>query len=319
MFSRADYYAFARTEYSLATLSQAGPWHYFLSAYDGTERVIEPFHQIQAEHKQWLVHEEYALPQGEWPSRAVGISSSFDPPAILEFVWENTNLAQGKRVCIDSTGFIRPHLLVLMRALRDIGVGSFDVLYSDPKRYTADEYTEFSGPVAHVEQIPGYEGTHRQSATNDILIVGAGYDYEQIKWACDAKRTSKKYVLTGLPSLQPHMYQESVLQIDRAREWIGSLPPRQLLYASANNPFTAAQTLQEIVEDERLNAATSNRVTPNIYLCPVGPKPHVLGFAVYYLRELENTAASIIYPFAEDYQRLTTDGFMRTWLFRIEL
>ena len=228
-------------------------------------------------------------------------------------------LVQGKKVCIDSTGFIRPHLLVLMRALRDIGVRSFDVLYSDPKRYTADEYTTFSGPVAQVEQIPGYQGTHRQSASNDILIVGAGYDYEQIKWACDAKRTSKKYVLSGLPSLQPHMYQESVLQIDRAREWIGSPPPQQLMYASANNPFTVAQTLRDIVEQEKLNAAALARLAPNIYLCPVGPKPHVLGFAVYYLRELENTASSIIYPFAEEYQRLTTDGFMRTWLFQIEL
>ena len=45
----------------------------------------------------------------------------------------------------------------------------------------------------------------------------------------------------------------------------------------------------------------------------------VLGFAVYYLRELQDTTVSIIYPFAEGYQRLTTDGFLRTWQFQIEL
>ena len=319
MFMKSDYYAFCRTECSLSTLSEAGPWNYFLSAYDGTERVERPFRHINAEHKQWLIHEEYELPREEWPSGAVGIGASFNPPSVLEFVRNNLGLLQGKQVCIDSTGFIRPHLLVLMRAFRDIGVRTFDVIYSTPKRYTADENTMFSGPIAHVEQVPGYEGTHRQSLSNDILIVGAGYDYEQIMWACDAKRTSKKYILSGLPSLQPHMYQESVLQIDRAREWIGHLPPQQLLYASADNPFATAQTLQDVVQAERRNATALSRLEPNIYLCPIGPKPHAIGVAVYYLRELENTAASVIYPFAESYQRLTTDGFMRTWIFRIEL
>ena len=319
MFGRADYYAFKRVQHSPSALSQAGPWHYFLSAYDGTERVLTPFQRVRADHKQWILHEEYGLPQKDWPSGAIEISSSFDPPSMLEFVRRNSCRLRGRKVCVDSTGFIRPHLLVLFHALRDIGVRSFDVLYSDPKRYVADEHTTFTGPVARVEQIPGYQGIHRPSASNDILIIGAGYDYEQIISACDAKRISKKYVLTGLPSLQPHMYQESVLQIDHAREWLGSLPQQQLLYAAANNLFTAAQTLQDVVENEKQYASAVNKLEPNIYLCPVGPKPHVLGFAVYYLRELQDTSVSIIYPFAEGYQRLTTDGFLRTWQFQIEL
>ena len=319
MFNRADYFAFKRIEYSPSDLSQAGPWDYFLSAFDGTERVLIPFQQVRADHKQWLLHEEYGFLPEEWPSGAIEISSSFDPPSMREFVKENSCKLRGRKICVDSTGFIRPHLLVLLHALRDIGVRSFDVLYSDPKRYTADEHTTFTGPVAKVDQIPGYQGIHRPSASNDILIIGAGYDYEQILSACDAKRTSKKYVLTGLPSLKPHMYQESVLQIDHAREWLGSLPQQQLLYAAANNLFTAAQTLQDVVENEKQYASAVNKWEPNIYLCPVGPKPHVLGFAVYYLRELQDTSVSIIYPFAEGYQRLTTDGFMRTWQFQIEL
>ena len=319
MFGRADYYAFQRSEHIPSALSQAGPWHYFLSAYDGTERVLTPFQQVQANHKQWVLHEEYNLPRKDWPVGAIEISSSFDPPSMREFVSQNSCKLREGKLCVDSTGFIRPHLLVLLHALRDIGVRSFDVLYSDPRRYAADEHTTFTGPVAKVEQIPGYQGVHRASASSDILVIGAGYDYEQIISACDTKRTSKKYVLTGLPSLQPHMYQESVLQIDRAREWLGSLPPQQLLYAAANNLFTAAQTLRDVVENEREFAGAAKKLEPNIYFCPVGPKPHVLGFAVYYLRELQDTAVSIIYPFAESYQRLTTDGFMRTWEFQLEL
>ena len=184
-------------------------------------------------------------------------------------------------------------------ALRDIGVRSFDVLYSDPVRYVDDENTRFtSGPVVKVEQVPGYEGVHRASAaSNDLLVVGAGYDYEQIASACEAKRSSKKYILTGLPSLQPHMYQESVLRINRASEWIGSLPPAQWLYASANHPFTVAQVLHDLIEREEQESYARGALFENLYLCPVGPKPHALGFAIYYLRELEGKSASIIYPF----------------------
>lgn len=319
MFNQADYYAFKRTSHSLSELEQVGQWDYFLSSYDGTERVLAPFERIQAAHKQWLLHEEYGFEPQSAPTGAITISSSFDPPAMVTFVRRNAGAIAGKRVCVDSTGFIRPHLLVLMWALQDIGLRTFDVLYSDPVRYAADEHTEFSGPVTKVMQVPGYQGTHRPLATDDVLIIGAGYDYEQIIRACEEKRTSTKYILTGLPSLQPHMYQESVLQIERAREWIGSLPPQQMLYASANNIFSVAQILHEVVTKENEQTNPDINLRRNIYFCPVGPKPHVLGFGLYYLRHLRDKSASIVYPFSESYERLTTDGITRTWLFRIEL
>ena len=150
-------------------------------------------------------------------------------------------------MCIDSTGFIRPHLLVLLRALNDIGVRDFDLLYSDPVRYKEDERTRFtSGPILSVEQVPGFAGIHSSAgAVNDVLVIGAGYDYEQIMRACEAKRNSKKYVLTGLPSLQPHMYQESVLRINQASEAIGPLTLEQQLYASANHPFTVGASFTQ--------------------------------------------------------------------------
>ena len=315
MFRKADYYAFERLEHRPSELNSAGPWDFLLSAYDKTERVQTPFRDIPADRKHWIVHEEYGLPKGDWPPGATQLRASFDPPAILEFVRERSDELQGVNVCVDSTGFIRPHLLVLLWALRDVGVLSFDVLYSDPARYVEDENTEFTGPVVRVEQVPGYEGIHHASAaTNDLLVIGAGYDYEQIARACEAKRNSKKYVLTGLPSLQPHMYQESVLRIDQATEWIGALPPQQRLYASANHPFTVAQALHDLIAREELDGSPRN-----LYLCPIGPKPHVLGFAVYYLRELAGGTASIIYPFAKRYPTLTTQGLLRTWQYRIEL
>ena len=320
VFSRADYYAFERISHSPSNLSEAGPWDFLLSAYDGTTRVSTPFRDVQAAHKQWVVHEEYGLLKADRPPQAVDLTASFDPPDMLEFVRERAHELRGVKVCIDSTGFIRPHLLVLLWALQNVGIRSFDVLYTDPVRYIADENTTFTGPVATVEQVPGYEGVHLLPlAASDLLVIGAGYDYGQIARACDAKLSSKKYILTGLPSLQPHMYQESVLQIERADESIGGLPEQRRLYASANHPFTVAQALHDLVEREEREAEAQGGSLGNLYLCPVGPKPHVLGFAIYYLRELKGKSASIIYPFARRYERLTTQGLLRTWQYRVEL
>lgn len=309
---KGDYYAYERKEFSPSELHKAGPWDFLLSAYDDTDRVQQPFHNISATHKQWLIHEEYRLPKRDHPAGAIELSASFDPPAISNFVRTWADKFKDAKVCVDSTGFIRPHLLVLLGALRDIGVLEFDVLYSDPVRYVDDENTEFTiGPVVRVEQIPGYEGVHRASGSGeDLLVIGAGYNYRQITSVCEEKRNSQKYILTGLPSLQPHMYQESVLRIHQAAESIGYLTEQQRLYASANNPFTVAQALQDLFQEKK---------PVNLYLCPVGPKPHVLGFAIFYLRELKNAAASVIYPFPEGYSRQTSQGLRRTWQYRVEL
>ena len=82
MLPKAEYYAFERLSFTPTELEDAGPWDFLLSAYDRTDRVQIPFNNIQANNKQWIVHEEYELPQQEWPSGAIELRGSFDPPAI---------------------------------------------------------------------------------------------------------------------------------------------------------------------------------------------------------------------------------------------
>ena len=318
--ARADYYAFSRQFHQPATLGDAGPWELFVSAYEDSERVKTPFTRIQADCKQWFVQDQYDVPKNQEPSDAITMDASFDSPAV-KFVQDKIQQLGSGKLCIDSTGFIRPHLLVLLKAIKDKGVREFDVLYSDPVRYTHDEDTPFTlGSVTSVKQVPGYEGVHRPSARPfDILVIGAGYDVDQIAKTCDERRYVKKYLLTGLPSLQPHMYQESVLQIYKASESIGDLPDRQRLFAPANQPFGVAQELQNLVTREKAEAQARRQAPPNFYLCPIGPKPHALGFAIYFLRECESESVSIIYPFVTKFPRSTTEGLMRTWEYNIEL
>ena len=316
------YHSFGRLLHERDRLHEAGPWDYLLSAFDETERVQWPFERIQASEKEWIVHEEYDIDPQRYPEKHSVWSSSFRPPEVLEFVRERAAALRSRSVCIDATGFVRPHLLVLLWALREAGIRRFDVLYNDPIRYVADEKTEFAtGPVESVRQVPGYAGIHHSSSrrAQDLLIIGAGYDYEQIARACDSKLSTRRYVLTGLPSLRPHMYQESVLRINRARDAIGELRPDQRLYAAANQPFGVARIVGDLLRRESEEAKARGRLPGNVYLCPVGPKPHAIGFALLYLRELLESPVSIIYPFRARYSSQASEGHLRTWQFRVEL
>ena len=320
MIAKAHYFAFERNVFDPVELGSAGPWDYFLSAYDATERVSIPFEEINAEIKQWVVHEEYRVDENQMPDRAMELSASDDPPDVFDFVKDMSETLRDAKFCIDATGFVRPHFLMLLRALYENNLRSFDVIYSDPNRYIEGERTAFTGPILEVKQVPGYEGFHRHSSTpNDRLVIGAGYDHDQIARVCEEKLRSEKFLMIGLPSLQPHMYQESILRINKANEWIGTKWQQNRLFASANHPFAAAQALRDLVVNESMRTSSDLSVPANWYFCPIGPKPHVLGFAIFYLRELIDTAASIIYPFAESYPTSTSQGLLRTWQYRIEL
>ena len=126
---------------------------------------------------------------------------------------------------------------------------------------------------------------------------------------------TRKLLMFGLPSLQPDMYQESRLRVARAAESVGNAAEGDLLFAPANNPFVTAQELATAIERER----KSSRGVSNLYLSPLGTKPQVLGFALYYLKECVGTETSIIFPFAARYSRETTHGISRIWLYSIDL
>jgi hypothetical protein len=55
----------------------------------------------------------------------------------------------------------------------------------------------------------------------------------------------------------------------------------------------------------------------NLYLSPLATKPHTLGFGLFYLKELEETASSLIFPFSARYSRETGKGLGRSWIYPI--
>jgi hypothetical protein len=106
------------------------------------------------------------------------------------------------------------------------------------------------------------------------------------------------------------MYQENELRAALAEEAVGTAVSH---FAPANDPFSTATVLHEIV---RLNSR--REPITNLYLAPLASKPQVLGFCLYYLFERQNTATSVIFPFAPCYERETTVGISRIWKYTVE-
>ena len=313
-----DYQMFYKRKLPAGKWPDDRHWDLFISSYNSSERVRRVFQNLAATEKHWLISPEYGYTDNECPN---GKKFPLRGENEAEYMESYLNLLHHDlaaiNICVDITGFIRPHLMFLLRRFMQKGIRSFEALYSEPNQYIDKEKTDFSvGAVTEVRQVIGFEGVHDPNTINDLLIIGSGYDDRLIAYAAESKNNARKIQLLGLPSLRPDMYQENVLRADLAAEAIGIGAGDEFdnFFAPAYDPFVTACVLREIVE--RNNAM--EEIT-NLYLCPLATKAQVLGFALYFLTERQNTATSIIYPFSDRYSKQTSRGVTRIWQYTVEL
>jgi hypothetical protein len=189
------------------------------------------------------------------------------------------------------------------------------MIYTEPEHYTRRAETNFSlDEVVEVRQVAGFEGTHDPDMSNDVLILGGGYDHSLMGRAILSKENARIIHLHSLPSLSADMYHESLLRLDRVSFGSARSAEDLTAYCSANDPFVTAAVLSETLED-----ISSRKPISNLYLAPLATKPQALGFGLFYLRELEGTASSIIFPFFGQYSRETSKGVGRTWIYPVIL
>jgi len=296
-------------------------WELFISAYNDSERVRKVFNKINCDDKHWLILPDYGYTSNEFPKTGQVFAystASQENDFILSYVNDiKLDLSQID-LCIDITGFMRPHLIFLIRFLKELKVKKFDVIYTDPDTYADKEKTTFTKDnVYHVRQIAGCEGAHSTDTSNDVLIVGSGYDDKLIASVAESKAKAKKIQLFGFPSLQPDMYQENLLRAYKAEESLGGkvfLDQSSCYHAPANDPFVTASVIHDLVNRENERAKITN-----LYLSPLSTKAHTLGFVLYYLWECLGESVSILFPFCTKYTRETTKGVSRIWLYTVEL
>jgi hypothetical protein len=291
-------------------------WDIFLCAFDNTERVAHVFEAALAARKIWIVQPQFGIPDDQLPSGA----EVFKSPALREddFMADLKSYVGAladKRVAIDITGLLRPHIAFIVRWLVAMKVKTFHAVYAEPTSYSALHDTQFvQGGVDDVRPIAGFEGSNSvELEPKELLVICAGYERELILRVAEKKRTARKLVILGFPPLQADFYQQNVLQVFRDAE---SLAPEggAPVFAPANDPFITAAVVSEMLERERKRSGSQH-----VYLSPISTKAQALGIALYHVWEARTLSVSLIYPFARLYNPKAAVGVAKVGVFTVEL
>ena len=292
-------------------------WDIVISAFNNSDRVKRVFELANAPQKHWIVHTEYGYTESELeipnPFRSEAINEA---EFIREFWYDCLKMCELDRIklCIDATGFMRPHLMFLLKFLFSRGLKRLDIIYSEPKFYIKKDLTKFSNEyVQEVRQVAGFEGVANSDTSRDVLIIGAGYETHLIEEVAEDKDHAKKFVLLGLPSLHADMYQQNAWRTRQADDALGESAKKKI-FTPASNPFATATVLSELVYRQNIEDPITN-----LYLSPLSTKAQAIGFFLFYLTECKSHSTSIIFPFSQTYERETSVGLSRVWLHTLEL
>jgi hypothetical protein len=314
-----DYSIFYKNELPVEKPWDGMEWDLFISAYNTSERVQKVFDKANAKAKHWLIQPDYEIEESDYPSSGEKFSYSMhDESEFIRAYFKEAKLEnlESLSICIDITGFIKPYMMFLIRLLFHLQVKKIDVIYSEPAQYSEKDKTKFSDEfVKEIRQVIGFSGKHSVDTSNDILIIGSGYDDKLISKIAANKNKTRKIQLFGLPSLRPDMYQENILRAHKAADAVegGAGDEPDNYFAPANDPFITANALADILDCER----SENQVT-NVYLCPLATKPQALGFTIFYLTECLKLPVSIIYPYCQEHDQQTSHGISRIWKYVVE-
>nr|WP_315141940.1 hypothetical protein [uncultured Flavobacterium sp.] len=297
----------------------------FISAYNESERVNFVFDNVSSLDKHWIVFPEYEFNSLEVVSLGGTIFDysgriGMDESQIIMDYYDNAAkkfFEEKKKVCIDITGFIRPHLVFLIRLLEREGVENIEFIYSEPSNYVKKENTVFSDDFIEIRGVKGCLNSHDSDTTNDILIIGSGYDHQMISRIAKAKPEAKKVQILGFPSLKADMFQENVLKVYQSEEDVSSgdfsIDDESIILAPANDPFVTAEMISNYIKKEE-----KKKPFTNIYLCPLSTKAQTLGIALFYVFECLAKPASILFPFSKKYSRETTEGISNILIYEVQ-
>ena len=292
-------------------------WDLFISAWDGSERVRQTLQLASAPLKISLVHPEYGLPEASVPSGRHFTLRGDEADGILAFVEYLKELGldlADTRLGVDITGMIRPHIALLTKMLRAQGIQQFDVIYSEPISYAERENTKFtSGDVIEVREIIGFEGRNTITNSREVLILAPGFDDALLREIVSHKEHATKVEIFGLPSLQPDMYQHNVLKALGPDTPLPEETSDMRHFATACDPFAMASELSEIIARHKRRDANTR-----FYIAALATKIQTLGAALFYLTECENSAVSLVYPFASAHLPGPSVGISRAWVCQID-
>src|SRR5690606_23352273 len=135
---------------TLDKLASERTYDVFISAYNDSERVQQVFDRLNATEKYWLILPQYGYTPIELASvngSKIEFNSKNSESELIRSFFKDIGVTnfENKSICIDMTGFIRPHLLFLVRYLAiKFPKSTVDFIYTDPIKYADKENTKFS-------------------------------------------------------------------------------------------------------------------------------------------------------------------------------
>ncbi len=327
MISQYDLYSI-QVFYNTSSL-KAKNYTLFISGYNSEKMVHDAYNAIHASKKIWCIFPDYTFALEELPDSEYFQmtdlpidSDTLESEYINSFIEEVELLEYlEKDICIDITGFVKPYMIYLIYALKEYGFTKIDIIYSEPRYWEKLDETIFSKEtIIKTRPINGFE-IRKEPFNKDLHIIAAGYDHKLIRAASSYNKLIKnKKVLIGFPSLQPSMYQENILNFQKASDELSidyeNFDP---WYAPANDPFETAKTLKHYIDiyiDE-------NSDVNSIYLSPLSTKPHALGMLLFFLYEKEyykerGIDIIILYPFTRAYSASSGKEVAKINLYTLE-
>lgn len=291
-------------------------YDFFLSAYTEEDIVTETYDKVNATEKYWIICPEYAIDIKKVPNDYFDYKiKDFDnreAEYILALFKEKLHDKQNLNICIDATGFMKPYIIFLLILLKEKGFNKIDLIYTEPQLYEKNGDTEFSDKESaiKVRNIKTFDAYYQNSNSDDLYIINAGYTSKFVNKVLENIQVKEKKVLVGFPSLQPIMYQENIINLEKSNGYLGLDPNDDLLYAPANNPFITAHIVSRYIEKYK----NENQNISNIYLSPLATKAQTIGLTLFYLFEKDkykkdDISIHIRYPFTDSYSSKAGKGY----------
>lgn len=207
------------------------------------------------------------------------------------------------KVLIDCTSTGVAELLVLMQCLYDIENKNFDILYLEPKQYTASnksfvEKRNFELSLG----VEGYIGIPGQSLAferTDKAVFFCGYESERLDRTFEELDIVGKnsQLIFGIPPFSAgwdmNSYSNHISVIERQNI------NKRFYYCGAANPLAVCQKLDvfyhALSDEERL------------FIIPIGTKPMAIGACVYKVSKNNNSKLSILYDHPKKKQGRSAD------------
>ena len=177
------------------------PFDIFISAFNASDRVKEVFDKINSTQKYWLIHPEYQFSDEELTEvHATSIIKpiEFGEQDQVSSLISSINITdiENTKICIDSTGFMRNVLALLIITLGYLGCKKISVLYSEPIQYIENENTHFSISALKVKALDGTAITITTNA-KDSLIMSIGFDHDLMSQVVNDYESATFYPLYG--------------------------------------------------------------------------------------------------------------------------